>query len=328
MIGILELFFGKAGILAFLLRKLPDLFADNGLVKSIVNGIIICPYDVRFVAGADPFHRFAATVCDLAAVDRIVQHCLDEVGGEGGQHVVLSQLFGVAVAVQILGDGADPVARMHIPVIDDPDDLGFILGNQDQAVFQPIAVRCKAAIPLALAGLLLSADHGLRADIFTLDFCHSGQNGDHQLAAFLGGINAILHADQVDAIVLHELKGVQHVRCVSAETGELEDENIINAVLLCLNVLKHPPEFHASLNVLSGEALVRVFADDGHFLIRRISAELFSLRVQRVAVNLHAGGYTGVDVAISPLPHHLHQDSPPSGKNGPSLHGSRSIPVN
>ena len=297
-------------------------------MKSIVNGIIICPYDVRFVASADPFHRFAATVCDLAAVDRIVQHCLDEVGGEGGQHVVLAQLFGVAVAVQILGDGADPVTRMHISVIDDPDDLGFVLGNQNQAVFQLIAVRRKAAIPLALASLLLAASHGLRADVFTLDFCHGGQNRDHQLAAFLGGVDAVLHADQVDAIVLHELKGVQHVRCVSAKAGELEDEDIIDTVLLSLNILEHPSEFHASLNVLAGEAFVRVFADDGHFLIRRISAELFSLRVQRVAVNLHAGGYTGVDVAMSPFPHHLHQDSPPSGKNGPSLHGSRSIPVN
>ena len=62
VIGILEFFISKTGVLSFLLRKPPDFFADNGLVKSVVNGITICPYDVRFVAGAAPFHRFAATV--------------------------------------------------------------------------------------------------------------------------------------------------------------------------------------------------------------------------------------------------------------------------
>lgn len=146
---------------------------------SSIDGELVCPDLVRFVAGADLLFRLAPAICDLAAIDRIIEHILHEVGGKGGQHVVLPELLRIAVMIQILRDGSDAVARMHIPVEDDADDFGFVLGDQNLSVFELIAIGSKTAVPLAFTGLLLTSGHGLHADVFTLDLCDGGENGDH-----------------------------------------------------------------------------------------------------------------------------------------------------
>ena len=90
------------------------------------------------------------------------------------------------------------------------------------ALFQLIAVGRKAAIPFSLAGSLDSALHDLHTDILTLDLSHSGENRAHQFSGVLGGINPVLHADQIDAKILHHLQGGQHL-CRSLPVNGIVD---------------------------------------------------------------------------------------------------------
>ena len=95
--------------------------------------------------------------------------------------------------------------RMHILVKNHADCRSFFLIDEKLPFFQPVAIRCKTAVPFPFTGFLDSALHGLHTDIFTLNFSHSRENGNHQLSCILGGIDPILHANQVDAKVLHDL---------------------------------------------------------------------------------------------------------------------------
>lgn len=190
---------------------------------------------------------------------------------------------------------------MDVLVIDDADDLGLFLGNLQVPVHELVAVGREAAVPFALAGLLPAALHRLDKDILALDLGDSGENGNHQLAAVLGGVDAVLHADEVDAEVLHPLQGGQHVRGVAAEAGELEHQHEGDAVLAGFDVPQHAKKLRAALDVLAGLALVAVFPGDEHVLEFRVLAQFVLLRVQAVAVHLHGGGDAGIDVAFHSL---------------------------
>ena len=184
---------------------------------------------------------------------------------------------------------------------DDADDLGLFLGNLQVPVHELVAVGREATVPFALAGLLPAALHRLDKDILALDLGDSGENGNHQRAAVLGGVDAVLHADEVDAEVLHPLQGGQHVRGVAAEAGELEHQHEGDAVLAGFDVPQHAKKLRAALDVLAGFALVAVFPGDEHVLELRVLAQLVLLRVQAVAVHLHGGGDAGIDVAFHSL---------------------------
>ena len=94
---------------------------------------------------------------------------------------------------------------MHILVKNHADCRSFFLIDEKLPFFQPVAIWRKAAIPFSLTGFLDSALHGLHTDIFTLNFSHSRKNGNHQLSRILGGINPVLHANQIDTEILHDL---------------------------------------------------------------------------------------------------------------------------
>ena len=94
---------------------------------------------------------------------------------------------------------------MHILVKNHADCRCFFLIDEKLSLFQLVAIWRKAAIPFTLTGFLDSALHCLHTDIFTLNFSHSRENGDHQLPGVLGGIDPILHTNQIDTEILHDL---------------------------------------------------------------------------------------------------------------------------
>ena len=95
--------------------------------------------------------------------------------------------------------------RMHILVKNHADCRCFFLIDEKLSLFQLVAIRRKAAVPFPFTGFLNSALHRLHTDVFTLNFSHSRENGDHQLPGVLGGIDPILHANQIDTEILHDL---------------------------------------------------------------------------------------------------------------------------
>ena len=95
--------------------------------------------------------------------------------------------------------------RMHILVKNHANCRRFFLIDEKLSLFQLVAIRRKAAIPFSFTGFLDSALHCLHTDIFTLNFSHSRKNGNHQLSRIFGRIDPILHANQIDTEILHDL---------------------------------------------------------------------------------------------------------------------------
>ena len=187
---------------------------------------------------------------------------------------------------------------MNITIIDYSDNFYFIFGNNKFTIIQFISIRCKSAVPFALTSLLFPSCHCLCADILSLDFCHRRQHRDHQLSCILGAVNAILHADQIDTEILHELQRVQNIRRISAKSGQLKDQHIRNIIFAVLDVIQHPLKLLPPLNVLSGKALVRILPGNDHILVCRILPQLVTLGIQAVPVNLHRGGHSCINIAF------------------------------
>ena len=289
------------GLLALLLRELPVLLGDDGLVDAVVERVVLLFDDVVLVAGAGNLLIVPAPVGQLAAVHGIVEHADEEGACEGLPLIVVAADLAVPVLVEPVCDSGSAHGGVDVLVIDDADDLGLFLGNLQLPVLELVAIGRKATVPFALAGLLPAALHRLNEDVFALNLGDGGENGNHQLAAVLGGVDAVLHADEVDAEVLHPLQGGQHVRSISTEAGELEHQHEGNAVLAGFDIPQHPQELRTALDVLAGLSLVAVFPGDEHVLELRVLAQLVLLRVQAVAVHLHGGGDAGVDVAFHSL---------------------------
>ena len=186
--------------------------------------------------------------------------------------------------------------RMHILVKNHADCRCFFLIDEKLSLFQLVAIRRKAAIPFSFTGFLDSTLHCLHTDIFTLNFSHSRKNGNHQLSRILGGINPVLHANQIDAKVLHNLQGGQHIRGISAEAGQLEHQHIGYAVLARLNVLHHLIELDSALYGLAGFSGVLVFAHDLIIIELGVGFHSGFLGIQRISVNLHGGGHARIDI--------------------------------
>lgn len=108
---------------------------------------------------------------------------------------------------------------MDVQLINQPDGFGFFFVNMKFAVDKIVAIRGKAAVPFAFTGFLNASFHSLNADVFTFDFSHSGQDGDHQLAGILGAVNAIFYADQIYTEVLHHLKRGKYISRIAPEPG-------------------------------------------------------------------------------------------------------------
>ena len=186
--------------------------------------------------------------------------------------------------------------RMHILVKNHADCRCFFLIDEKLSLFQLVAIRRKAAIPFSFTGFLDSALHCLHTDILTLDFSHSRENGDHQLPGVLGGIDPILHANQIDAKVLHNLQGGQHICRISAETGEFEHQHIGHAVFTGLDILHHAVKFYTPFNGLAGFTGILVFSHNLIVIELGIGFHSGFLCIQRVSVNLHGSGHASIDI--------------------------------
>ena len=183
---------------------------------------------------------------------------------------------------------------MDVAVINDPDHLNFILCNDKVSIFQFVSIWSETAVPFALTSLLLTSCHCLCADIFSLNLCHRRQHRDHQLSCILGAVNAILHADQIDTEILHELQRVQNIRRISAKSGQLKDQHIRNIIFAVLDVIQHPLKLLPPLDVLAGKSFVRILPGNDHILVCRILPQLVTLGIQAVPVNLHGGGHSRI----------------------------------
>ena len=135
-------------------------------------------------------------------------------------------------------------------------------------------------------------------DVLTLDFSDSGQNGNHQLASVFRRINAILHANQVHTKILHYLQGRQYIGSIAAQTGELEHQHIGNAILAGFDVLHHPAERSTAFNGFAGFSSILIFTNDLVVVEVCIGFHARFLCIQRVAIDLHGRGNTGVSVNL------------------------------
>jgi len=211
----------------------------------------------------------------------------------------LTSKFLKTVGLQIFGKTICTCVRVYILLKNCANGRGFILIDLQHTVNQTIAIRRKTAVPATFSRLLDAPFHGLNTDVLTLDFSDSGQNGDHQFAGvFAGvfrGINAVLHANQVHTKILHYLQGRQYIGSIAAKTGELEHQHIGNAILAGFDVLHHPAE---RCTTLDGFACILIFTNDLAVVEVCIGFHASFLRIQRIAIDLHGRGNTGISVNL------------------------------
>ena len=295
------------------LRRLPDFFRNNGLVQPICQQVVVLLHQLILVPCATNFFRLAAAIGDFPAVHRIFQNQADQMCVKQGILPILPGNFTDTMVLQIFCNSVCANIRMHILVINDADRLRFFLVDHQFPVYQLIPIGSKAAIPATLPCLLDAALHGLDTDIFAFNFCYSRQDRDHQFARVLGRINAILHTHQIDAKILHDLKGRKHVRRISAEAGQFEHQNIGHAVFSGFDVFHHLAELRPSFNGFAGLSRVLIFTDDLIIVIVCVGFHFGLLSIQRVAVYLHSGGDSGIGVNFYLLS--LHLNLPHAGAN-------------
>lgn len=92
------------GLLALLLRKLPVLLGDDGLVDAVVERIALLLDDMVLVAGAGNLFVVPASVGQLATVHGIVEHADEEGTREGLTLVVVAADLAVPVLVEPVCD--------------------------------------------------------------------------------------------------------------------------------------------------------------------------------------------------------------------------------
>ena len=278
------------------LRRLPDFFRNNRLMQSFCQQVVVLLNQLILVPCAAHFFRFAASIGNLAAVHRIFQNQANQMCVKQGILPILPGNFTDTMVLQIFCNSVCANIRMHILVINDADCLCFFLVDNQFPIHQPIPIGSKAAVPAALSCLLDAALHGLDTNIFPLNLRHGRQDGDHQFARVLGRINAIFHTHQVDAKILHDLKGREHVRRVSAEAGQFEHQNIGHAILAGFDVLHHLAELRPAFDRLAGLSRILIFTDNLIIIVVGIGLHFGLLRIQRVTVYLHSGGDPGIGV--------------------------------
>ena len=110
-----------------------------------------------------------------------------------------------AVVFQVLCQAVSPHVRVDIPIINHADGLRLVLVDLQLSILETVTIGSESTVPSALPGFLNTSLHGLDADVLPFDFRHGGEHGDHKLPRILGGVDAVLHANQVDPEVLHHL---------------------------------------------------------------------------------------------------------------------------
>ena len=174
-------------------------------MQAIHQQIIILFHQPVIISGAMHLLRPTSAIGNFPAVNRIFQNPADQRRIKQGIFPVLPLDFVNPVGRKIFCKTVCTGIRMHILVKNHADCRCFFLIDEKLSLFQLVAIWRKAAIPFSFTGFLDSALHCLHTDILTLNFSHSRENGDHQLPGVLGGIDPILHTNQIDTEILHDL---------------------------------------------------------------------------------------------------------------------------
>ena len=268
-------------------------------MESVRQKILVLLYPPVLVPRSLYLFRHAFAVSNLTRVDWIVQDFYNRASGKMADFLIPEFLFGISMLVQIIADGIRSHIRMDKLIKDYPDNLRFLRVHDQGAVFgiQPISKRRLPSVPFPFPGFLSAPFHSLNQDIFPLNLSNSGQNSDGQFPGIFGRINPVFHTNQVYAVILDILQGIQHIRCVSAKPGQLEHQDIAYPVPAIRHVLKHLLELRSSGNAFSGFSRVTVFPDNLHTLKLREFHQTVFLGVQAVAVHLH--GSRNPDIKIT-----------------------------
>ena len=200
------------------LSRLPDIFGHQPLMQAVYQQVVVLLHKAVVVPCPVDLLSPPPSIGDFAAVDRIFQNHADKAGIKQGIFPVLSLNFADTVVFQIFCYSVRADIGSGVLLENDPNCLRFFFIDFQFAIHQAVAVRSKTAVPSTLSGFLNTALHGLDTDIFTLDFGHSGENGNHQLSCILGGINTVLHTDQIHTKILHNLQGGENIGGVPAES--------------------------------------------------------------------------------------------------------------
>lgn len=162
---------------------------------------------------------------------------------------------------------------------------------------EPVSEGSLSAVPLALVRLLLAPGHGLHEDVLALHLGERRHERNHHLAHLGVAADAVLDADEVRAVVLHELQRREGVGGVAPEAAQLEREHVIH-LRTGLYLLHHLLEVGASRDVLAGVPVVDVLVQNPQVLSLGVLPQVIELRVYRLAVlNLHLRGDADVQKA-------------------------------
>ncbi len=280
----------------------PGRLVDDCLVPAVVDLVPVALHHVRLAARALDDLGAPAPVGNLADVHGIDDHPRYRGVPEGLHGRVAASGLRDAVPVQPRRYRHRPLVLVGVHLEDAPNDLRLVLIDHKllelaAPVHEPITVRGLPAVPVALAGLLLASAHGLGADVVALHLGEHGGDGKHRLAHRRGGVDAVLNAAKLHAVILEHLERVPRVGGIAPEARQLEHEHVRRALarLLLDDVIEHLAELWSPAHVLAGEARVHVLPEHAHAVHLGVPGQLESLGVYRLALlDLELGRYADV----------------------------------
>ena len=151
---------------------LPYILGDNGLMQTIHQQKVFLFYQTVLISGSMHLFGFSPAIGNLTAVNRIFQNHADQTGIKKRVFPVLALDFADPMVFKIFCNSICAGIGCNILLIDGANRRSFLLVDFQLAIHQFIAVGGKAAVPLALSGLLDTTFHGLDTDVFTLNFRH------------------------------------------------------------------------------------------------------------------------------------------------------------
>ena len=208
MIETMCLFIFHTCFFPFLMCQLPVCFWNNPFMDTIVQHIIFLLYNAVFISCTRNFLVFPSSISQLSTVYRIIQNALYKWSGKCVQCIILSFFLFISMLVQPCSNRRDSHIGMNKFVIDQTNNLCFVLCNLQFSIYQFIAIWSKSIVPFSFPGFLLTSLHCLNKDILSFNLCHRRQNRNHQLSTIFWAVNSIFYTDQIHSKILHPLQRI------------------------------------------------------------------------------------------------------------------------
>ena len=237
-----------------------------------------------------------AEIIDLSVISWIIKDSHDEVICERLYFALADSA--VSVVVQPDRNSIQCSVILYIPVKDQLHNFCLFRLYYQFLINTAVSIRSRSSRPSAVKNLLHLTSHELNIDVLTLDLCHGRQNCQRQLSARRRTVNGVFHTDQINLIIFQKLKGLQYVRRIPSEPGQLEHQNKRDIVLLAGYIIQHLQECRSSDYALAGFPCIAVFTGYFKILIVRILAEAFLLCLQAVPFRLSCRRDSRVDIAF------------------------------